>query len=697
MLKRRVTEHPILTIEKREQIPFYWNKQKLTAHKGEMISSALFANGIDTFGHHIKDGSPQGIYCANGQCAQCTVIANGIPVKACMTKVEKNMVVQSCDDLPELPKIKNKPVFHSVDEHNVDVLIIGGGPSGLSASLELGKYQLKTLLVDDKHKLGGKLVLQTHKFFGSIEDCYAGTRGIEIGEMLANELEKYPSIEVWHNSTALYVFSDKKVGVLRGNQYHLVIPKIILNAAGAREKSIAFPGNTLPGVYGAGAFQTLVNRDLVKPCEKLFIIGGGNVGLIAGYHALQAGISVVGLAEAMPKCGGYKVHEDKLKRLGVPIYTSHSVLSANGKERVESITIVQVDEKFQPIIGTEKTFVCDTILVAVGLNSINEFYQEAQEAGMDVYATGDAQEIAEASSAMFNGKIAGLKIAKRLGVNIGEIPETWSKKAEILKSPPGKIYPREVPNIEQGVIPILNCVQEIPCNPCAHICPFGFIKIKGDPIIGLPYFEGKCTGCGLCLTICPGLAITLVDYRKDKEFPIVSIPYEVQNHKVVVGDKVKVVDMEGNYLDTLEVVSVQQTKRTRKTQIIKVKSTREIAKQIAGIRIQSEEITKPLPKPIIPKINDDVIICRCERVTAGEIRKWIKKGITDMNQLKELTYAGMGACGSKTCEPLILRLYQEEGIPLDKITYNTKRPLLMEVPLGRFVNEGIDSTQKNTD
>ena len=91
----------------------------------------------------------------------------------------------------------------------------------------------------------------------------------------------------------------------------------------------------------------------------------------------------------------------------------------------------------------------------------------------------------------------------------------------------------------------------------------------------------------------------------------------MQNHKIKVGDKVKVVDMEGNYLDTLEVISVQQTKRTRKTQIIKVKSPRNIAKNIAGIRIQSEEIIKPLTKPIIPKINDDVIVCRCERVTAG--------------------------------------------------------------------------------
>ena len=71
-----------------------------------------------------------------------------------------------------------------------------------------------------------------------------------------------------------------------------------LRAAFAREKSLSFPGCDLPGVYGAGAFQTLVNRDLVRPSEKLFIVGGGNVGLIAGYHGLQAGIDVVGLVEA---------------------------------------------------------------------------------------------------------------------------------------------------------------------------------------------------------------------------------------------------------------------------------------------------------------------------------------------------------------------------------------------------------------
>jgi len=181
-----------------------------------------------------------------------------------------------------------------------------------------------------------------------------------------------------------------------GKKYILITPKVLLVATGAREKFLAFKGNTLPGVYGAGAFQTLVNRDLVKPAEKLFIIGGGNVGLIAGYHALQAGIGVVGLVEALPQCGGYKVHKDKLVRMGVPIYTSHTVLSANGSEKVESVTIAKVDENFKPIAGTEKSFECDAVLVAVGLDPVNEFYQKALQFDVPAFVAGDAEEIAEA-------------------------------------------------------------------------------------------------------------------------------------------------------------------------------------------------------------------------------------------------------------------------------------------------------------
>jgi NADPH-dependent 2,4-dienoyl-CoA reductase/sulfur reductase-like enzyme/Fe-S-cluster-containing hydrogenase component 2/bacterioferritin-associated ferredoxin len=681
----RIRYHPILEIKEKSKIPFYWNGRKLEAYEDEMIASALIANGIYIFGNHPKDHSPQGIFCANGQCSQCIVIANGLPVKACMTKIEKNMIVESCEGLPALPEAVGNPEFLPTPEIETDVLIIGGGPAGLSAAIELSKHEIPLIVVDDKSELGGKLVLQTHKFFGSIEDCYAGTRGIEIAKILEKELAGFPSAQAWTNSTALFVFSDKKVGILRDDRYILVKPKVILNAAGAREKMLSFPGNTLPGVYGAGAFQTLVNRDLVLPSRRIFIIGGGNVGLIAGYHALQAGIQVVGLAEAMPECGGYKVHKDKLKRLGVPIYTSHTILSANGKNKVESITIARANSNFEPISGTEMTIQCDTILVAVGLNPISEFQEEAEDAGIKVYAAGDAKEIAEASSAMFNGRIAGLRIAQDLGKYKQEIPADWGEKAEILKSPPGKIYPYKVPQKkETGVFPVLHCVQEIPCNPCVSVCSSGSIHISEDGIFGVPRFEGECNGCQKCLIACPALAITLVDYRKNPEFPLVSVPYEIKNHPIQEGGIIPVVDIDGNTLADLKVARVRNTKT--KTQVIQFQAPKEIAARIAGIRIQDESISKPFPEAIIPKISDDTIICRCERVTAGKIRKWIRKGVTDMNQLKQITRAGMGSCGAKTCEPLILQLYREEGYSLDKIKRQTRRPLFFEVPLGKFAN-----------
>ncbi|MGA9396995.1 MAG: FAD-dependent oxidoreductase, partial [Anaerolineaceae bacterium] len=426
MTEYRITKHPILSPKSENFIEFKWQGKPLRGLAGETIASALFANGIHVFGHHHKDGSPQGIFCANGQCSQCLVLAQGNPVKACMEILEPGIQVEPLDALPDLPNLDTPPVTKGIHEMETPVLIIGGGPAGLSAAIELGKAGISAVLIDDKHRLGGKLVLQTHRFFGSVSTVYAGTRGIDIATRLEKQVRQYESISVWLKSTALAVFSDQMVGILKeGSEYVLVKPEILFVAAGAREKSLAFTGNTLPGVYGAGAFQTLVNRDLIKPSEKLFIVGGGNVGLIAGYHALQAGIDVVGLVEALPECGGYKVHKDKLVRMGVPIYTSHTVLSANGKESVESVTIAQVDQHFQPIPGTEKSFSCDTVLIAVGLDPVNEFYLKARDFGMKVFAGGDAEEIAEASAAIFSGKIRGREIAQALGKKELNVPPAW--------------------------------------------------------------------------------------------------------------------------------------------------------------------------------------------------------------------------------------------------------------------------------
>jgi len=688
----RIRKHPILTIPDEEAIAFTWNAAPLSGVDGEMISSALIANGVHIFGHHPKDGSPQGLFCANGQCSQCLVIADGRPVKACMTPLRAGMAVQSVEGLPRLPAEDAPPQAAPVEAVATEVLIIGGGPAGLSAAIELGKLGVRTLVVDDKDRLGGKLVLQTHKFFGSVEDSYAGTRGFEIGNILAAEIAKHPSVEVWLNTTAVAVFADQVVGVVRDGRYLSVKPAKLMAATGAREKMLSFPGNTLPGVYGAGAFQTLVNRDLVKSSERVLIVGGGNVGLIAGYHAIQAGIEVVALIEALPQVGGYKVHADKLARLGVPIFTRHTITCAAGTDRVASATIAELDDQWNVKPGTEKTFAVDTVLIAVGLAEVNEFYLKAKQFGMDVFHAGDAQEIAEASAAMFTGKIEGLRIAQSLGVYSGEVPQEWDDKATVLKSRPGSVVRREPPAKEEGVFPVFHCYQEVPCNPCTSVCPQRAIHTENDTITGLPYFVDNedCTGCASCVAVCPGLSVTLVDYRKDPEHPLVILPYEVWREKVEVGRKVPVTDVDGAILGYYAVEKVKTRKKYPGTLMVHIRVDRPVAKRAVGIWVQERQIN---PMTVYEKAPppDEAVVCRCERISAGEIRSAIRSGVRDLNQLKALTRAGMGACGSKTCRPMIWRMFKEEGVDLGTVTDRVDRPLFVEVPIGAFAGIAEES------
>ena len=681
----RLIKHPILTVDEKKKVRFTFEGRGMEALEGEVLSSALFANGVKIFSEHKKDASPQGIFCANGQCAQCSVIADGLSVKACVTKVREGMAVAPLKGAPKLPVAACVQEFGRAEELDVDVLIIGGGPSGLAAAAELGKLNVKTLVIDDKSKPGGKLVLQTHKFFGSVEDCYAGTRGIDIADKLDAQLREYPSVTVWTDATCLAVFSDKKAGVLRLDKYFLIRPKILISATGAREKSLIFPGNTLPGVYGAGAFQTLVNRDLVRPAKRLFVVGGGNVGLIAAYHALQAGIGVVGLIEALPACGGYKVHADKIKRLGVPIYTRHTIVRAGGKTELETVTVAGVDDSFRPVPGSEKTFEADTLLIAVGLNSVNEFHKQALEAGMNAFVCGDAEEIAEASAAMFSGKIAAHKALRALGIMAMETPQFWFERLETLKSRPGATRAAGTQKHDGAVYPVLHCRQEIPCNPCVTVCPKKSIKLSGDSIMSIPEFSGECIGCFKCLIICPGLAVTLVDYRKDKTAPLVALPFEIGRGLVTKGDTVALTDCEGAALGTAEVADVKDFK-AENTLIVIVKTKPELAERTASIRLFEPGEPPDSRAQAAAAAEDDAIICRCERVTLGEIRRAIRSGVRDMNQLKAVTRAGMGACGAKTCESLLLSIFRSEGVDLKEVTGFSKRPLFIEAPLGVFTN-----------
>ncbi len=328
-----------------------------------------------------------------------------------------------------------------------EVVIVGGGPAGLAAAIEVAKTGAKVLVIDENKRPGGQLFKQIHKFFGS-KAHNAGIRGVDIGKQLLADTEAL-GVEVWLDSAAIGLFPDKRVAVLREGKTVVVEADRLLICTGASENAINFPGWTLPGVMGAGAAQTMINVNRVLPGQRVLMVGSGNVGVIVSYQLLQAGAEVVGIVEGMPKIGAYGVHASKVRRAGVPFYLGHTIVRAEGNEKVERAVIAELDN-WQPIPGTEKAFDVDVICMALGLRPMTELawmrgvehkfipelggWMPMHDKNMEssvpgIYVAGDTAGVEEANTAMDEGRLAGVAIAQSLGYLKDAEAET--KKEEI--------------------------------------------------------------------------------------------------------------------------------------------------------------------------------------------------------------------------------------------------------------------------
>ncbi len=319
--------------------------------------------------------------------------------------------------------------------YKTEILVVGGGPAGLAAALAAAEQGAEVTLADRNSDLGGQLVKQTHMFFGS-KGQYASERGISIAKILKEKAAATGKIRILTGATVTGYYEDKKVTIEAGDKFFPVEPQRVIFATGAQENTLIFPGCDLPGIYGAGAVQTLMNLHGVKPGNRVAMVGAGNIGVIVSYQLLQAGVEVAAIIEAAPRIGGYYVHAAKVRRLGVPILTSHTVIKAHGNHCLEKITIAELDEKRQVMAGSERDLEVDVLCVSVGLSPLAELLFQAgcrmgyvpelggfvpfrddclETSVAGIYVAGDAAGIGEASAAMVQGRIAGLAAAASLG------------------------------------------------------------------------------------------------------------------------------------------------------------------------------------------------------------------------------------------------------------------------------------------
>ena len=363
------------------------------------------------------------------------------------------------------------------------------------------------------------------------------------------------------------------------------------------------------------------------------MLGSGNVGLVVSFQLMQCGCEVVALVDAAPRVGGYGVHAAKVARCGVPFYLSHTIVEAEGDECVTGVTIAEVDSNFQFIPGTEKHFDVDTICLAVGLSPMSQLLKMAgcemednpkrggqvpicDEYGRTslpgVYVAGDVSGIEEASSAMIEGRMAGIAAAEYLGYigkeeldtelaaldqaldglrqgmfapkNRGKAIEKTEEGIDISTSllKNGYVADNEIerfPGVthKPGIHPVIECTQNIPCNPCQDACPKGCISI-GANITSLPIVtEGHdCINCGMCVASCSGQAIFLVDEDCGDGTATVTLPYEFLPLPET-GTKGIALGRNGKKVCDAEVVSVKSVKAFDKTNLLTMRVPKEFA------------------------------------------------------------------------------------------------------------------------
>ena len=268
-----------------------------------------------------------------------------------------------------------------------DIVIIGGGPAGLAAAAEAKRSGIDSILILERdNTLGGILNQCIHNGFG-LHTFKEELTGPEYAQRFIDQVEEL-KIEYKLNTMVMDISNDKVITAMnRTDGLFKIEAKAVILAMGCRERprgALNIPGYRPAGIYSAGTAQRLVNIEGYMPGREVVILGSGDIGLIMARRMTLEGAKVKVVAELMPFSGGLKRNIVQcLDDFGIPLKLSHTVVDIKGKERVQGITLAEVDNHGKPIPGTEEEYTCDTLLLSCGLLPENEL---SRGAGVDMNA-----------------------------------------------------------------------------------------------------------------------------------------------------------------------------------------------------------------------------------------------------------------------------------------------------------------------